>query len=242
MNSLVILFFILFSATTSFAAEGYSPSHEKNVVMLRGNTNGGTAFILNDPTWEQVLVTQEHVLEVTGDSPTLQWGHVVGPLFQLHQEEAEAYEFVFQADAIWRDKELDVAILKMPEDLKNHCNCNGLDPAVPVDGSASLIGYPITERRIWPRTSGIVRAWKEFWGKVRQQVSIGKIWRTPDEYLGDMDAISGNSGGPIIQNEKVVGTLHLLKTWKGVGYRYENPSLNFLPISVIIDKLRELKY
>jgi len=52
-----------------------------------------------------------------------------------------------------------------------------------------------------------------------------------------MDSISGNSGGAILQEGKVIGILHLLKTWKGEGYRYKNPSLNFIPIETIFEEL-----
>ena len=72
---LVLLF--AFASTPCLAAEGFTPSEERNVVMLKGRTDGGTAFIFNDPGFGRVLVTQEHVLEVTWLTPTLQWGYRV---------------------------------------------------------------------------------------------------------------------------------------------------------------------
>jgi hypothetical protein len=133
---------------------------------------------------------------------------------------------------------LDVAVLKLPQGLLSKCKCQGYEPAPFAEGEASLVGYPIKERRIWPSTNRLIWMWKELFGEVQQQISLGKVWKDKEEYLGDMDAISGNSGGPVLQSGKAIGIIHLLKTWKGEGYRYKNPSLNFVPLTVISEKLR----
>ena len=113
-------------------------------------------------------------------------------------------------------------------DLPVLWSSNGLEDARFQPGPASLIGYPIVARRIWPRTSNWLWMWRELWADVTQQVSIGNVWKENDEYLDDMDSISGNSGGPVIQDGKVIGAIHLLKSCKGEGYRYKSPSLNFI--------------
>lgn len=230
---------IFFATIPSFAVEGFQPSHERNVVMLKSRTSGGTAFVFRDPSRGLLIVTQAHVIE-GHNSMILQWGHKVGSLFQLQAVDTGAYQFPFDIQPVWQDSGLDVAVLRAPDELLRRCECSGLELALFGSGPASLVGYPITERRIWPSTSKWLWMWKELWGNVVQQMSVGNVWKEGEEYLGDMDSISGNSGGPVLQNGKVIGIIHLLKTWKGEGYRYKNPSLNFIPMEVIVAELSKL--
>ncbi|OFZ31046.1 MAG: hypothetical protein A2622_00115 [Bdellovibrionales bacterium RIFCSPHIGHO2_01_FULL_40_29] len=228
---------LFFTSYLAQAIEGFQPSSNRNVVMLKASRSGGTAFIFDHSVHGKILITQKHVLELSPDSLNLQWGHEVGPFFRLNKMEESAYQIEFTPQVIWQDNDLDVAVLKIPEGLLEKCVCTGLKQGSFSEGSATLIGYPIVQRRIWPQTSNWVWMWRELWGRVQQQVSTGKVWKSGDEYLGDIDSISGNSGGPIIQEDKVIGIIHLLKTWKGEGYRYKNPSLNFIPIETIIAAL-----
>lgn len=234
-----LFFFILIFIGThiSYAAEGFQNSKDKNVVMLKASASGGTAFVMKTENLGAVLVTQMHVLEL-GKNLTLQWGYKVGSFFRLIKVEEDAFKIEFQPEVIWQDEELDIAVLKIPQDLLAKCKCGGYDIAPFIEGESYLVGYPIKERRIWPRTSRLIWMWKELFGEVEQQMSSGKVWKDKDEYLGDMDAISGNSGGPILQNGKAIGIIHMLKTWKGEGYRYKNPSLNFIPLTLVSEKLK----
>lgn len=236
---LLVLLFTLFFSVSAHTGEGFYPSEERNVVMLKGSTSGGTAFIMNGPTKEKVLVTQLHVIEGHKKPLTIQWGYEVGPFFRLKQIHSEAFQFDYTAEIIWSDRELDIAVLKMPKQLLQLCKCTGFDSGDFVEGPSSLIGYPILERRIWPQTNSFVWMWKELWGHVQQKTSHGKVWKSQEEYLGDIDALSGNSGGPLIQNGKAIGVIHMLKTWKGEGYRYKNPSLNFIPIQAVTEALKK---
>lgn len=235
MKFLTLLFCFTFSLST-FAAEGFQPSHERNVVMLKSRTSGGTAFVLRSSSDELLLITQAHVIE-GHKSMSLQWGHRVASLFRLEAIEPDAYQFTMNIEPIWQDLKLDVAVLKAPNELIDHCQCKGFESAAFQEGAASLVGYPIVARRIWPSTSNWLWMWREIWASVVQQESLGSVWTDGQEYLGDMDSISGNSGGPIIQDGKVIGVIHLLKTWKGEGYRYKNPSLNFVPIEAILSEI-----
>lgn len=229
---LTLIFLTLLTTVASDASEGFQPSRERNVVMLKSQTSGGTAFIFRDSLGEPLIITQQHVIE-GHEFMILQWGHNVGPLFRLEAVENGAYQFPLSIRPIWQDSALDVAILKAPEELLQRCECNGLEGALFRTGPATLIGYPIVQRRIWPSTSDWLWKWRELWGDVTQQVSVGSVWKEGEEYLGDMDSISGNSGGPVLQDGKVIGVIHLLKTWKGEGYRYKNPSLNFIPLETV---------
>lgn len=235
MKSTLILLSLLIGVP-GYTSEGFQSSRERNVVMLKSRTSGGTAFIFRDSSRGPLIITQQHVIE-GHESVILQWGHKVGALFQLQAVENGAYQFPLPIQPLWQDPALDVAILEAPKEFLARCECAGLEGASFRPGPATLIGYPIVERRIWPSTSNWLWMWRELWGNVIQQVSVGSVWKEGEEYLGDMDSISGNSGGPVLQDEKVIGVIHLLKTWKGEGYRYKNPSLNFVPMEIVLAEL-----
>jgi hypothetical protein len=76
MKSILILLAFLI-AVPSYAAEGFQPSHERNVVMLKSRTSGRSAFIFRDSSRGPLIVTQQHVIE-GHESMILQWGHKVG--------------------------------------------------------------------------------------------------------------------------------------------------------------------
>lgn len=222
----MILLSLLFSLSlpgSSSAAEGFRASAEKNVMMLKGRFNGATAFLLKTSTHGQVLVTQKHVLD-PGDL-TIQRGNAVGLLFRLKVVEPGAFQRAFVPEKIWESPELDLTVLKPAFDLTALCKCEGLLPSSFTSGPASLVGYPITELRIYPRTSRLFSLWRQLGQDVRQQRSEGAVYAEENGFFGDMDALPGNSGGPILdRNGNVMGIIHAQMAKEEEGYRYKSPS------------------
>ncbi len=239
MKLLIAILLFLFSKEI-YSAQGFRPSYERNVVMLKGKTSGGTAFIFNDHAKGPLIITQQHVIE-GHNRMTLQWGHKVGPIFFLGAFEEGAYKSQIDINPLWKDSQMDIAVMKAPSDVVKNCRCVGFEAGSFRVGPAELVGYPITARRIWPSTNKFLWMWRELWATVVQQKSIGLVWKEGEEYLSDIDAISGNSGGPVLQDGRVIGVIHLLKTWKGEGYRYKNPSFNFIPFHRFKTELSTLR-
>ena len=84
------------------------------------------------------------------------------------------------------------------------------------------------------------RPWKVIgtvFGSVEQMQSAGRTWVENREIVSDIDGLPGNSGSSILDSDGyVIGMLHLLKSWYGEGYKYKVPSINLLPIELILEK------
>jgi hypothetical protein len=240
MKGGAISLWLYLSSSLALAAPGFKPSYDPNVFMLKGKTSGATAFLLDDPTLGKVLLTQVHVVDSLGSDLTLRWGEELGPFYQVVRRDEGSFRLAFRPEVIWKSDELDVVIMRAPDDLLVACRCSGLNAKPYQSGPARLLGYPITGRRIFPRTGRFLSMLGELLGHVSQQQSQGKVWREEAEYLADMDVLPGSSGGPILdQAGDVIGIIHTSKTWYGIGYRYRNPSLNFVPIEDVFRQMSE---
>lgn len=236
-KSMIVSLSLFLLGTISFGAEGFSPSSLPNILMIKGKTDGATGFALNIENVGRVLISQVHVLQNVKKPMKIQWGYEVTPFYYSEKVNPTGFEFAFVPEILWQDEELDVVVMKLPEELKERCS--GLDSKPYVDGRASLIGYPELARRTYPINFRFWIALKVLLGHVQQMVSIGNVWRTPGgEILGDIDALSGDSGGPVISSDgKVIGVIHTMKTWYGEGYKYQSPSINITPIDVVLSHL-----
>jgi hypothetical protein len=240
MRAGAISLLLCFSSSFALAAPGFKPSHDPNVFMLKGRTSGATAFLLDTPTLGKVLLTQVHVIKNLGSNLTLRWGEELGPFYRVVRRDADSFKLAFRPEVIWKSDELDIVVMRAPSDLLAACQCTGLNAKSYQSGPARLLGYPITGRRIFPKTGQFLSMVGELFGHVSQQQSQGKTWQEEAEYLADMDVLPGSSGGPILDQEgDVIGIIHTSKTWYGIGYQYRNPSLNFVPIEDVFRQMSE---
>jgi hypothetical protein len=234
----------LFFALSAHAVEGFESSEHINIFSIRATISGATASLVNLPNGEQVLTTQAHVLDDFEKYPALKitWGKTYGKFFLEKDAKQGAFEVSFQPEVLWKDNELDVAFLKVPKGLVEACHCKGLATKQYHEGSAVMIGYPQIGVRTYPRVSAFWKHLGALWGTVEQRKSVGKTWIKGNEYVADLDALPGNSGSSIQdENGNVIGMLHLLKSWYGEGYQYKNPSISILPIEFIMEKYQSFK-
>lgn len=251
-----ILFYsltLLFFARPSFAEQGFIPSEDRNVLYLIGDqslkgidrtqypfpqdmqsiTFGATAFAVNLPKIGKVLLTQAHVVDATKINPRLCWGVENGPLYQIKNISPEAFCINFDKNIIWKNDELDVAILKFPSELNQLITGLNIENFAP--GKAQVLGYPIIGRRTFPDTSTSAMVLGEVNGVVRQMKSVGNTWYDESGIVGDIDMLPGNSGGPVVNEENnVIGIVKKMKTWSGKGYQYLLPHLEIMPIEEIL--------
>ncbi len=239
-KALIAIAFLL-SGPPAFSAEGFIKSSERNVLMIKGLTVGATGFLLNTPSHGLVLISQVHVIEGLFKPLHIQWGYEVGKFYISKQVEPDAFSFSFSPEIIWKDEKLDVVVMRVPEDVKEACKCTGLDFEPYHDGEGTLIGYPIVARRVYPKTGKFAVGIAELFGHVEQMKSVGRLWKDGEKLFGDMDVISGNSGGPILSDSgKVMALLRTMRLWYGEGYRYQNPSLEFNSIDSILAGLQSV--
>lgn len=235
---ILLPFFAWALCAPALASEGFQPSAERPVVMLKGATQGATAFFMQVPAFGNLLVTQKQVAD-SGDTLTIQWGNAVALFFRLRVVDAGAFQYAFQAKKIWENESQDIAVLQTPLPAWDYCHCRALEAGEFRAGPARLVGYPIIKRRTYPRPNSWWSRLGEVWGEVTQQASEGRVWEANGEYLGDMDALPGNAGGPVLNAEgKVIGIFHSLKSSPDEGYPYRNPSLSFLPIQAVLEGLK----
>jgi len=223
------------------AKEGFSPSHERNVVELKGPTDGATGFLIQLPKLGLVLMTQVHVVGTIAAKPSITWGVHYGIFFHPVAYDAGSFELPFTPEVIWQDEKMDVAVLKAPPELVDNCHCDGFLADPYSDGPATLIGYPIRGRRTYPLVGKKWTVLGELFGSVEQMQSTGTVWRDGAQVVSDVDAISGDSGGPVLnENGRVIGMIHLLKSWSGMGYRYQSPNIEVTPIDDVLSRIDRL--
>jgi hypothetical protein len=229
---------ILALSLPALAQEGFVPSSNPSVFMLKGRTSGGTVFYARLPKHGPVLVTQVHVLENLGPKSKLYGGYKFGPFFRVKSRAPGAFSIPLDQQIIWKDDVLDIAILSPPSDIETFCHCQPLEISQFKPGPAFLIGYPVTGRRTYPRTGRFWTRLGELFGSVEQMTSAGTMWQIGDEVVGDIDALSGNSGGPVLDSDgHVVGVIYTLKTSYNIGYRYMTPNIAITPIDKILEKM-----
>lgn len=220
-----------------WASEGFVPSANKNVFMIKGMTSGATVFLTSLPRTGKVLITQVHVLETLGNNLKLYWGVKFGPFFRIAERSKDSFEIAFHKEVLWQDNTLDVAILKAPQELLEKCGCDGFAIQTFTPGPVALIGHPITGRRTYPHTGKFWTGIGELRGSVEQQMSAGMAWAKDGLVVSDADALPGNSGSPILNPDgALIGVIFKLKTWYGLGYKYLNPNIEITPINAIAAK------
>ncbi|MBI3018807.1 MAG: trypsin-like peptidase domain-containing protein [Deltaproteobacteria bacterium] len=240
MKKLIIALVLVLFPSLIQAKEGFTPIQDSNVFLIKGATSGATIFLVNLPNRGKVLMTQVHVLEALGQNTKLFHGIKFGWFFKEENKNNNALELPFKQEIIWKNDELDVAILKVPDELIAKSNSLGLEIAPYKGGEASLIGYPIIGKRTYPKVGKFWTRLGEFFGSVEQMESSGNVWKEGDHILSDIDALSGNSGGPILnEDKKVIGIIHKMKTWHGIGYRYLNPHIEVTSIDEVLKALEK---
>ncbi|OFZ31124.1 MAG: hypothetical protein A2622_00535 [Bdellovibrionales bacterium RIFCSPHIGHO2_01_FULL_40_29] len=230
--------------TNAYAIEGFENSDQQNIFNIRAGISGATASLVNFPNGEHVLTTQAHVLEDFEKYPVLKlvWRKTYGRFFLENESKQGSFEISFHPVVLWKDNELDIAFLKVPDGLIEACSCKGLDTKQYHQGPAIMIGYPQTGVRTYPRIGAFWKHLGVFLETVEQRKSNGKTWIVGNEHVADMDGLPGNSGSSVLDEDgKVIGMLHLLKTWYGEGYKYKNPSISLLPIEFIMEKYQTHK-
>jgi len=240
MKKLIIAIILIFVPFLSHAKEGFTPIQDNNVFLIKGATSGATIFLVNLPDRGKVLMTQIHVLDELGQNTKLYSGIKFGWFFREESKASNAFELSFKQEIIWKRDDLDVAILKAPDELIQKCNCLGFEIASYKDGEASLIGYPIIGRRTYPKAGKFWTRLGEVFGSVEEMESSGNVWKEESRILSDIDALSGNSGSPILnEDKKIIGIIHKMKTWYGIGYRYLNPHIEVTSIDEVLEALEK---
>lgn len=239
--SLITLTICTVFTTVVHAGEGFIPNYDSNTFSIRKQEVGATAFLVRLPSIGLVLMTQVHVLDAVGKQAFLARGMQYGPRQSKVAKEENAFEFPFVQEALWQDDNLDVAILKAPPGLTDICGCQGYEIAeLKVGERISLIGYPMQKSRVYPDVSKeAIRAGREA-SIIEQVVSVGATWIEMEKVVSDADCLSGNSGGPALNDlGQVVGIIHKMKTWYGIGYKYVSPASEITPIQVVLDRMKK---
>jgi len=241
---IILIIPIAFFAWRVQTSHRFQSSDFNNVFNLRGQINGATASLVNLPDGQQVLTTQVHVLESFAKYPLLKltWRKFYGWNFQEWLSHPGAFEINFVPKVLWQDDDLDVAFLEVPAGLLEACKCTGLQTRNYHEGPAFMVGYPQTGMRTYPLVGQPWKKWGTLLGTVEQEKSTGKTWIMGEEFVADIDGLPGNSGSSIMDSDgKVIGMLHLLKSWYGEGYEYKVPSVNLSPIEQILQQYEEDK-
>ena len=239
-----MLAFCLALSLPAYTSEGFESSAANNIFYIGFSRGGGTASLVNLPSGEQVITTQAHVIDgITKDSRLkLTWGKKYGRFFLEWEAVKDSFEIEFLPEILWIDNDLDIAFLKVPIGLAEVCKCKGLYTVSYHEGSASMIGYPQTGVRTYPKVGSFWKHLGALLGIMEQRKSNGKTWISGAEYVADLDGLPGNSGSSILDSDgKVIGMLHILKSWYGEGYRYKNPSINLLPTDIILENYQRYK-
>lgn len=235
-QTLLLALLISFFTGTVWAAEGFQRSSERNVVMVRGGGQMATGFLLRVRPHGMVIITKKSLFEAMREEVTLQWGNSLAWLRRLRVVEDAAYQTQLRSQVIGRDEASDLIALRLPQEVFHLCRCDGFEAAPAKVGPAKLFGYPVLEKRV--AENALQRFWLELWGDVRQQVSEGKIWAEGGNLAGDMDALPGNEGGPVLDGAgRVMGVVGAVSANSEINFRYSPPTVHIVALEPFLASL-----